>query len=99
MERNGVMSETNYVRLRAQNDGIRSTGKISDSDLEWALSLLKQSKSALAHTRVMTGLSILRQASPSQKTKMTEALTPYLSSSDLLDQNAAKRLQRTLTKL
>ncbi len=99
MQKSGVMTETNYVRLRAQIDGIRATGKISDSDLDWSLSLLKQSRNVLAHTRIMTGLSILRQASPSQKAKITEALTPYLSSSELLDRNAAKRLQRALTKI
>lgn len=99
MQRNGVMSQPEYVRLRGVIDDIRRDGAISDTDLGWSLALLHKSSQAITHTRVMTGLSILKRCSASQKAKISKAISPFLNSREPLDRAGARRLQRTIQRL
>ncbi len=90
------MSQAEYVRLRGLIDDIRRDGSISDPDLDWSLALLRKSSEPIAHTRVMTGLSLLKRCSASQKAKIAESIGPFLNSRDSLDRNGARRLQKTI---
>ena len=98
-ERRGMMSQKEYVRLRRIISDIRQSGSIPDKDLDWSLALLQGSSEPLVHSRVMTGLSILKQTSASQKAKMTKAITPFLKSEEPLGRKSAERLQKTLRSL
>ncbi|MBV9850126.1 MAG: hypothetical protein JO250_10675 [Armatimonadetes bacterium] len=95
-QREGVMSQRDYIRLRKITSSVRAAHAISSSDLNWSLALLKRSPSPLAHARVMAMLGLVHPMPATQRKEISSAIAPFLSSKDKLDRLAATRLQRRL---
>jgi hypothetical protein len=97
MQAAGVMTQADYVKIRAIGDQSRQTGSISDADLSWSLDLLKNSNSPIGRARVMGVLIHLRGATPAQKSQIVAAVSPLTTSSNALDQkysaSVLKRMQ------
>lgn len=91
------MSRPDYVRLRQIRDSIRQSRQISDSDLDWSLSLLKSSSEPTARSRVMTMFVLLKNTPQAQKDKVKGAVTPLLSSQDELDRKSAELVLKSLS--
>jgi hypothetical protein len=95
-ERNGWLSEKEYVRLRGLGQSVVQTNTISDQDLDWALARMQQSSSSIVHARVLGVLDALRNPPASQKARVKKAIAPLLQSRDVLDRRYAYRVQNTL---
>lgn len=98
MQQAGVMSQTDYVRVRNLQYKISQTHTISDEDFQWTLSLLATTRSSLARARAMTVLSDIHPMSSAQKDKVTSAIAPYINSSDPLDATYARSVQRSIQR-
>jgi hypothetical protein len=68
--------------------------KLSDSELEWTLALLKPSLSYIGHLRIFAMLELLGNAPPSQKEKIKAAIAPYMKENDPRYRNSMKRIQK-----
>jgi len=98
MQQAGVMSQTDYVRVRNLQHKTSQTHTISDEDFQWTLSLLATTRSSLARARAMTVLSDIHPMSSAQKDKVTSAIAPYINSSDPLDAAYARSVQRSIQR-
>ena len=85
----GIMSAESYHRLADIQTTIFRTGKISDSDLQWAISLLNskplvesRSNEKSLHRAILLYLSGIRSLSPSQKNEFFLAVVPLASDTD-----------------
>ena len=85
----GIMSAESYHRLANIQMIIFQTGKISNSDLQWAISLLhskplveSQSNKNSLHRAILLYLSGIRSLSHSQKSEFFQALVPLASDAD-----------------
>ncbi len=100
-EQAGKLSQADYIKLRQILSNVRSSGGvISDQDLGWSLGIMKKAPDALVRSRVLGMLGLLGERHPipaSQKTKVSEAIAPYLSSPNELDKRYAARVQKALT--
>ena len=94
MQKNGIMSQSDYVRIRELEHSVTQTHTISDADLTWTLNLLRTSGNPIPRARAMTALFEIRPMSPAQKAAILPAITPYLSSADKLDRLGAQRVQK-----
>ncbi len=94
MQRNGVMSQQDYVKVREMAHQVSASHTLSDSDLDWDLAFLKRSDNGIARARAMTVLSEVKPLSAAQKAKIAPVVAPYLSSPDALTRQYAKRVQR-----
>ena len=94
MQQSGTMSQADYVRVREIGHQVAASHTISDADLDWDLAFLKRSGNGIARARALTVLSEINAPSDAQKAKISPAVTPYLTSSDVLTQQYAQRVQR-----
>ena len=94
MQQSGTMSQADYVRVREMEHQVAASHTISDADLDWDLAFLKQSDNGIARARALTVLSEINAPSDAQKVKISPVVTPYLSSSDELTRQYARRVQR-----
>jgi membrane peptidoglycan carboxypeptidase len=80
----GVLSKQDYSHALNILASIRQTGKVSDSDLDWLLSVLRQSTSdpRAVHLLVMADLLNLRSISDTQSQKVRTAIDPFQQSDD-----------------
>ena len=93
-QREGIMSQKDYIIVRQVLDSVRQTGSISTRDLDWSLSLLTESPTSVGRARIMGMLSIVKRGDNGQKQKILNAITPLLKSKDELDYLYAARVQR-----
>jgi len=94
MQRNGVMSQRDYVKVRTLEHQTAASHTLSDSDLDWDLAFLKRSDNGIARARALTVLSEINAPSDAQKAKISPVVTPYLSSPDALTRASAERVRR-----
>ena len=94
MQHAGVMSQSSYIRARELSHSVSQTHAISDTDLNWTLAELTNEKNAIARARAFNTLASIRPMSAAQRNKIVPAITPYLSSTDKLDQIGAQRVQK-----
>ncbi len=86
---NGVMSAESYQRLASIQKDIFQTGKITDADLRWSLSLLhskplveSQNNENGLHRAVLLYLTGIRSLTPSQQSEFFTAVVPLASDKD-----------------
>jgi hypothetical protein len=96
MQQSGVMSQNDYMRVRELGHQTSQTHTMSDADLDWTLSLIKKAGNSVARARALTTLSEIRPMSAAQKSKILPAISPYLNSTDRLDQAGAQRVRRAI---
>lgn len=94
MQRSGMMSQQDYVKVRELGHQAAASHTLSDSDLDWDLAFLKRSDNGIARARALTVLSEISAPSAAQRAKISPVVTPYLSSPDALTQQYARRVQR-----
>ena len=94
MEKNGIMSQSDYVRQNALAQAVRQAHTITEADLTWILAQLHDEKNSIARARAFNILADIRPMSAAQKSRILPAIAPYLSSSDRLDQAGAQLVQR-----
>ena len=95
MEKNGIMSQSDYVRQNALAHAVSQSHTITDADLSWTLTQLSEEKNPVARARAFNILATIRPVSAAQKSRILPAITPFLSSSDRLDQLGAQRVQKS----
>ncbi len=95
MEKNGVMSQSDYIKQNALVHAVIKTHTISDGDLKWTLGQLTAEKNPLARARAFNILADIRPMSAAQKSRILPAIAPYLAGSDRLDQLGALRVQKS----
>lgn len=95
MEKNGIMSQSNYVRQHTVAEAVRQTHTLSPADLTWTLGQLTEEKSSVARARAFNILADIRPMSAAQKSRILPAIAPYLTGSDRLDQLGALRVQKS----
>lgn len=95
MERNGIMSQSDYIRQNALAQAVRQTHTMTESDLTWTLAQLTDEKNSVARARAFNILAAIRPMSAAQKSRILPAIAPYLTSSDRLDQLGAQRVQKS----
>jgi hypothetical protein len=95
-EESGITTQENYIRIRSISSALRASGKISDADLDWLLTVLQSSDQPLLHSRVLGVLTLLKQGSASQNQKIHRAIQPYLKSSNPLQREYALSVQKGL---
>ena len=98
MQRAGIMSQKDYIRVVNLEHKLNQTPQISDEDFAWTLSLLKTSGNSMARARAMGVLSDIHPMSSAQKAQITSAIAPYLNSKDPLDLASVRRAQRSLQR-
>ena len=96
MQQAGVMSQSNYVRLRELSHSVAKTHTISETDLQWTIGRLHEENNSVARARAFTILEDIRPMSAVQKTQIQPAIAPYLGSTDKMDQVGAKRVQKAI---
>ncbi len=86
---NGVMSAENYQRLASIQTNVFRTGKITDADLQWAISLLhsrplveSQKNENSLHRAVHLYLTGIRSLTHSQKSEFFTAVVPLALDKD-----------------
>ena len=94
MQSSGIMSQSDYTRIKGLGHSVSQTHTISDGDLDWTLTRLSGAKNSIARARALTTLSEIRPMSAAQKAKILPAITPYLNGADALDQTGARRVQK-----
>ena len=94
MQNRGLMTQTDYVKVRALGHQVSTTHIISDADLDWDLVFLKRSNNGIARARALTVISEIDPVSDAQKAKISPVVTPLLSSPDSLTRRYAQRVQR-----
>ena len=94
----GLMAQGDYVRLaRLSKDAVSSDDGISDTDLDWTLTLLANATEAVVRSKVMVMLSVFGHRallSQAQKERIAAAVAPYVNSEHKLDQLSAARAMR-----
>lgn len=98
MQRAGIMSQKDCIRVVNLEHKLNQTPQISDEDFAWTLSLLKTSGNSMARARAMGILSDIHPMSSAQKAQITSAIAPYLNSKDFLDLASVRRAQRSLQR-
>jgi cytochrome c biogenesis factor len=96
MQQGGIMSQSSYIRIRELGHDVSRTHTISEADLDWTLTELSAEKNSIARARAFTILSEIRPMSAAQQAKILPIITPYLSSTDKLDQLGAQRVQKAV---
>ncbi len=96
MQKEGVMSQADYVRIEGLEYQVARTRTISDADLDWTLTHISAQNNAIARARFFNTLSNINPMTAAQKAKILPAITPYLSSTDRLDQAGAQRVQKKM---
>lgn len=96
MQKGGIMSQGDYVRVRQLGHQTAQTHTLSDGDLTYTLSLLSGANNSVARARALTVLSEIRPMSPAQKARIAPAIAPYLNSTDPLDKAGAQRIERAM---
>ena len=94
MQQGGIMSQSNYIRVRELAHTVSRTHTISEADLHWTLTELSAEKNSIARARAFNILSDIRPMSAAQQAEILPAITPYLNSTDKLDQIGAQRVQK-----
>ena len=95
MEKNGIMSQSDYIKQNALAHAVRQTHTISDTDLDWTLTQLSEEKNSVARARAFNILAAIRPMSAAQKSRILPAVAPYSVGSDRLDQLGAQRVQKS----
>jgi len=96
MQKSGIMSQADYVRVRQLGHQAAQTHTLSDGDLTYTLSLLGGANNSVARARALTILSEIRPMSPAQKARIAPVIAPYLNSADPLDKAGAQRVERAM---
>lgn len=96
MQKSGIMSQGDYVRVRQLGHQAAQIHTLSDGDLAYTLSLLVGANNSVARARALTILSEIRPMSPAQKARIAPAIAPYLNSADPLDKAGAQRVERAM---
>ena len=96
MQQEGIMSQSDYVKIRGLVSQVSQTHAISDADLDWTVAHLNTQNNSIARARFFNTLADIRPMTPAQKAKILPVITPYLSSADRLDQLGAARVQRKM---
>jgi hypothetical protein len=95
----GVTTQDTAARIRSVQDQVRSSGQISDADLDWMLGLTGPTSNSIVNAKVCATVGALRSASADQKSRIQTALTPLQSSSDPLTKKSASGALRKLASL
>lgn len=96
MENEGLMSQKDYIILRQIIGSVRRGATISDRDLDWSLSLLKEGPGPIARSRVMGMLSRLEHGDAALKEKVSKAIAPFLKSEAELERKYAERVREVM---
>lgn len=88
------MPQKDYKKLMQLKNQLLQTQKISNSDLDWLLALLKPTSDYLVHLRIFAMLEFLGNAPSSQKQKILIAITPYLRQNNPRYRNSMKHIQK-----
>lgn len=96
MEKNGIMSQSDYVRQNALARAVSQSHTLSETDLTWTLTELTVEKNSVARARAFNILAAIHPVSDAQKSRILPAITPFLSGSDRLDKLGASRVQRKM---
>ncbi len=96
MQKEGIMSQSDYVRVDGLAHQVAQTHTISDTDLDWTVTHLDMQKNSIARARFFDTLFEIRPMSAAQKAKILPVITPYLRSADGLDQVGARRTQKAM---
>ena len=94
MQKGGIMSQADYVRIRGIADGTSQSHSMSESDLTFSLSLLRKANNSVGRARAMTAMSEINPMSPIQKAEIIPAVAPFLQSPEKLDQLEAQKVMR-----
>jgi hypothetical protein len=94
MQQGGIMSQSSYIRIRELAHEVARTHTISEADLHWTLTELSAEKNSIARARAFNILSDIRPMSAARQAEILPVITPYLSSTDKLDQLGAQRVQK-----
>ncbi len=94
MQQEGTMSQSDYVRVDSLARRVSQTHTISDADLSWTITHLNTQKNSIARARFFNTLFEIRPMSAAQQAEILPAITPYLNSTDKLDQIGAQRVQK-----
>jgi hypothetical protein len=92
-----MLSQDSYVRLRHLTDSAIQTGRMSDQDLDWSLSLMRGA-SSVPRARILGMLSVLRIVPDTQKARIASAISPFVAAHDELDRRYAARVQKMLSR-
>ena len=98
MQRTGIMSQKDYIRVVNLQHIISHTHRISDEDFAWTLSLLKTSRAPIARARAMAVLSYIHPMSSAQKAQTTSAIAPYLNGGNPLDLAYAISVRKSIQR-
>ena len=90
------MSQSDYIRQDNLAHAVSQTHTITDADFSWTLAQLDKEKNSIARARAFNILAAIRPLSAAEKTQITAAISPFLSSSDRLDQLGAQRVQKAV---
>lgn len=96
MQSAGTMSQSDYIRQDNLAHAVSQTHTITDTDFSWTLAQLDKEKNSIARARAFNILAAIRPMSAAEKTQITAAISPFLSSSDRLDQLGAQRVQKAV---
>ena len=94
MQRSGIMSQQDYVKVRGLGHQVAATHAISEADLDWDLAFLQRAGNGIGRARALTVISEIHPLSAAQKAKISPVVTPYLSSPDELTRLYAQSVQR-----
>ena len=94
----GGLMDAEYVRVRSLSAGILKTGAVTDSDLGWLLTLLKDKPDAIVHAKVLAILSELKTVPAQQQALISAALPPLLQSENVLESQPAQRVKDMLAR-
>lgn len=91
-EQKGIMSSADYLRWEQVGNKVSAQRHMDDSDVDWALSVMQKPSTRPAQVRVMMmGLFLSPHTfGPTQQQKIRAAVTPLLTSSDLVEKDYAK---------
>lgn len=81
LEKQGIMSQNDYVELREIKTTTKASGKISDADLDWAIQLLHKPSThpEIKDMNVLTLFLMVKVISPPQENKIFTAATSVLA--------------------
>lgn len=94
----GALTQQDHDRATGTIGSVRQTGKVSDADLDWLLSLLQRptSNPVAVHLLVMAGLINLTSVSEDQSRKIQAAMAPFERSSDSTEQQLSTLVVKTI---
>jgi hypothetical protein len=96
-QQEGLLSQQDYVTLRGFASEVVRTRSLSDGDLDWLLSTMARSSSAIVHARVLGILCALSNPPAAQKMKIKAGIAPMLRDGNILDERYARRVQQKLS--